>query len=125
MKTLIIMQRLHGLNEYINAERTNKHIAANMKKSDMEIVQRYAKITLKGWKATTPVRMHYRWYEPNKKRDKDNISSYGRKIIQDALVVGGYLENDGWKQIVGFDDAFFVDKQNPRIEVDIEEREET
>lgn len=122
MKTLIITGRLPGLNDLINAERTNKYIAAQMKKRDMELVGWCAKRYLNGWKAYAPVVMHYRWYEPNTRRDKDNVSSYGRKIIQDALVVGGYLENDGWKQIVGFDDTFFVDKDNPRVEVDIEER---
>ena len=42
-------------------------------------------------------------------------------MIQDALVECGVLQNDGWKNIVGFSDDFFVDPKNPRIEVDIEE----
>lgn len=49
----------------------------------------------------------------------DNISSFGRKVIQDALVTMGVLQNDGWKEITGFQDEFFVDKHNPRIEVEI------
>lgn len=121
MKKLIIPRRLNGLNEYIDAERTNKHAAAKMKREDMDTVLWACKACLRGWKARGPVRMHYRWYEPNQKRDMDNISSYGRKVIQDALVKGGYLENDGWKQIIGFDDEFYVDKKLPRIEVEIEE----
>ena len=64
--------------------------------------------------------MSYRWYEPNKRRDLDNVSSYGRKVIQDALVEVGVLKDDSWKQITGFTDAFYVDKKNPRIEVEIE-----
>lgn len=31
------------------------------------------------------------------------------------------LKNDGWKEITGFSDEFFVDVNNPRIEVEIEE----
>ena len=65
--------------------------------------------------------MRYVWYEPNKRRDKDNVSSFGRKIIQDALVSGGWLKNDGWADIVGFSDEFRIDKKEPRVEVDIEE----
>ena len=29
------------------------------------------------------------------------------------------IPNDGWKYIKGFDDSFFVDKGNPRVEVEI------
>lgn len=122
MKKLVIPGRLPGLNEYISAERTNRHIAANMKKSDMETVLWACKGCLRGWKAQGPVKMHYRWYEKDMRRDKDNISSYGRKVIQDALVQGHYLQNDGWKNIIGFDDEFYVDKKLPRVEVWIEER---
>lgn len=46
-----------------------------------------------------------------------------QKPGQDALVKEGILENDGWKDIVGFTDRFFIDKNNPRIEVEIEEAE--
>ena len=65
--------------------------------------------------------MVYHWYEPNKRRDKDNISSFGRKIIQDALVKAKVLKNDGWGDIIGFEDRFYVDKKNPRIIVEIME----
>ena len=125
MKKLIIPGTLHNLNDLIHAERTNRYIAAKMKKEDESLVLWAAKGCLRGWKAKSPVVMHYKWYEKNQRRDKDNISSYGRKVIQDALVKGGYLENDGWKQIIGFDDEFYVDKKMPRVEVYIEEGTET
>lgn len=65
--------------------------------------------------------MRYRWYEKDRRRDLDNVSSFGRKVIQDALVQTHVLKNDGWKEITGFSDEFFVDADNPRIEVEIEE----
>jgi Holliday junction resolvase RusA-like endonuclease len=68
-----------------------------------------------------PVKLHFRFYEPNRKRDLDNISGFAHKVIQDALVSCGVLGGDGWKYITGYTDEFFVDKQNPRIEVEIEE----
>ncbi len=67
--------------------------------------------------------MIYHWHEPNQKRDKDNISSFGRKVIQDALVRAKVLHNDGWKDIVGFEDRFYTDRKNPRIVVEIVEAE--
>lgn len=51
----------------------------------------------------------------------DNVSAFGRKVIQDALVVAGKLKNDGWDNIRGFCDDFAIDKEKPRIEVTIYE----
>ena len=68
-----------------------------------------------------PVTMHYTWVERDRRRDKDNISSFGRKVIQDALVAMGALRNDGWANIDGFTDSFYVDPDDPRIEIEIEE----
>lgn len=63
--------------------------------------------------------MHYRWIERDRRRDKDNIAAFGRKVIQDALVRMKALRNDGWNNIEGFSDEFAVDKKKPRIEVTI------
>ena len=65
------------------------------------------------------VKLNFRWYEPNKKRDLDNIC-FAKKFILDALVKNGTIKADGWKGVAGFTDDFFVDKENPRIEVDID-----
>lgn len=113
---------LPNLNDYITAERSNRYKAASMKKQCESIV-RHACRSLGKWQAEKPVYMIYRWYEPNKRRDKDNISSFGRKIIQDALVKAKVLKNDGWNDIIGFEDKFHVDKKNPRIVVEIMEVE--
>ena len=122
----IIPGRLTGLNEYINAERENRYKAAALKKTNQQIVAfainrqilRHCRDTI-----TNPVVIDYAWYEANRKRDLDNIS-FAKKFIQDALVESGVLANDGWKQIKGFTDKFYVDKGNPRVEVTITEVEE-
>ena len=118
-RLLVIPGTLPGLNEYIASERTNRYKAAAMKREAESLVLWAAKQHLRGWRARGPVRMEYTWVERNRRRDKDNISAYGRKIIQDALVKGGYLQGDGWAHITGFSDAFAVDKGRPRIEVRI------
>ena len=117
---LVINGRLHGLNEYIDACRTHYRKAADMKRNDEDIVKWSAIKTLHGT-IKTPVIMHYLWIEPNRKRDLDNISSYGRKIIQDALVKIHLLPGDGWAHIRGFTDDFDVDPKHPRIEITFEE----
>lgn len=112
---------LPGLNDYIDANRANRNKGANLKRSTQKIVELCAKKQLRGFKPKCPVWMSYTWYERNRKRDKDNISSGGRKVIQDGLVKAGILKNDGWANIDGFSDQFEVDKHNPRVEIEIEE----
>ena len=118
---LVIPLKLHSLNEYIGACRRNPYRGAKMKKEDQQSIEWLIRSQLRGIRIDKPVRMSYRWYEPNQIRDLDNISSYGRKVIQDALVKTKVLENDGWRHIVGFSDEFHVDKKSPRIEVEITE----
>lgn len=122
MIKLVIPGRLPGLNEYIAAERTSRFKAASMKRENETLVLVAAKKSLRKWRQTNrPVMMRYVWYEKDRRRDMDNISSYGRKVIQDALVKGGYLRGDGWECIAGFADGFAVDRKNPRVEVEIVE----
>lgn len=113
---------LPGLNEYIEAERRNRYKGADMKrkqqKAVLAVLRRQIRRPLK-----EPVTMHYTWVERNRRRDKDNISSFGRKVIQDALVEMGALRNDGWANISSFTDNFSIDKCKPRIEIEIEEAE--
>ena len=69
--------------------------------------------------------MAYRWFERDRKRDKDNVSAFGRKVIQDALVHTGVLKNDNWACVDGFSDQFEVDRKRPRIEVEIDDEYQT
>lgn len=118
---LAIPGTLPNLNDYIAAERTNRHKGAKMKADSGNVVAAAIRQCLRGVRIEKTVYMEYTWYEPNKRRDKDNVSSFGRKVIQDALVQCGVLKDDGWKYVVGFSDSFEVDNKNPRIEVLIKE----
>ena len=102
---IIIPGRLDNLNDYISAERTNRFKGAKMKGDNQERVFQEACIQLGDVHINGPV----------------NISSFGRKVIQDAIVQAGILPDDGWKYIKGFTDEFYVDKEYPRIEVTITE----
>lgn len=118
---LIIPFSLPGLNEYIEAERQNRYKGADMKKKWQKLVAAALRRQIRG-KLLEPVKMTYTWYEKDRRRDKDNISSFGRKVIQDALVRELHvLENDGWANIDGFSDRFRVDKLRPRVEIEITE----
>ena len=121
--TLKIPGRLPGLNEYINANRTHAQKGASFKKKHQEAVMWYILRDLGRKPIERPVFLKFTWYEQDKRRDLDNVSSYGRKIIQDALVKSGKLYDYGWGYVVGYSDKFKVDKDNPRIEVQIIEQE--
>lgn len=121
MLKLVIKGTLPSLNEYIEAERRNRYLGAKMKRQTEQVVMLCAKSQLRKVKFNKPVFMRYTWYEQNRRRDKDNISSFGRKCIQDALVKCGILRNDGWNEIIGFSDTFEMDKKSPRIEIEFEE----
>ena len=121
MKKLVIPGRLPGLNEAFNAARTNRHIEANQRRAFENHIVWCAKRCLNGWRPKGAVILHYTFYEPNKRRDKDNVASYAMKLTQDALVKAGYLRGDGWNEIENFTFAWRVDKKTPRVEVELEE----
>lgn len=120
---LVILGRLDGLNEYTASNRTNPHKGGKMKKDNEETVIWAIRQQLGRLHINNPVTLKFSWYEPNKKRDHDNVSSFGRKVIQDALVKCGILKDDGWDYVTGFTDDFYLDREHPRIEVLIIERE--
>lgn len=112
-----------SMNEFIQANRTHVQKGNKMKKDSEGIIAWNVKAQLKRLHIDKPVSLHYSFYEPNKKRDLDNISGYFHKVFQDALVKSGVLMNDSWYYITGFSDEFYVDNKNPRIEVIIREED--
>lgn len=111
-----------GMNEFIKANRTGhgKWNAGNaMKQRDQNRIA----AQIPKCRFDKPIWITYRYYCPNKKKDLDNISGYFHKVFQDALVTRGVIHDDSWKYIIGFKDEFFVDRNNPRIEVEVTEKE--
>lgn len=114
----VINDRLPGLNEYTANQRANKYGGNLMKRTAQKAVEWQIRASrLKPIKS--PVKLVYSFYEPNRRRDKDNISGFAHKVIQDALVNTGILKGDGWKDITGYADSFFVDPKRPRVEVEL------
>ena len=120
-KVLIIHGKLAGLNDLIDAERRHRQAGARVKKDAEEIIRAHIKEQLRGYRPKTPVTLYYYFYEPNRRRDLDNIAGFAHKVVQDSLVKEGILENDGWEYVKAFYDSFHVDKDFPRIEIEIVE----
>lgn len=116
---LIIPFELPGLNEYIHEINKNRHAGNKMKQDAQEsigwiIKQQHIK------PITGPVRVNFLWVTKNRKKDLDNVC-FAKKFILDALVQFEVLTNDARKDVCGFTDNFEVDKDNPRIEIEIME----
>lgn len=117
---IVIPFTLPGMNEYTAACRTHQQKGGAMKRKSQDAVVLAIRRQLRR-PLREPVNMHYLWVERDRRRDKDNISGFGRKVIQDALVQIHALRNDGWANIGRYSDDFMVDKKRPRIEIEIEE----
>ncbi|KRM93544.1 hypothetical protein FC56_GL000257 [Lentilactobacillus senioris DSM 24302 = JCM 17472] len=116
---IIIPGELPTLNEYSDAERGNKYHGSNLKRANTALCSMCVKAAMnKGLTVDGKIDIHCHWYMKNRKKDKDNIR-FAIKFIQDGMMKAGLIKNDGWKQIGDYFDEFSVDKENPRIEVEI------
>ena len=110
-----------SLNDYLSATGRNPRAGNNMKQGFVNDLSWCIRKDLKRWKADNPIILHYVIYEPNKKRDHDNTISVIMKYIQDTLQKCGVIPNDGWANVLNFTHDFYLDRENPRVEVYIEE----
>ena len=116
----VIDGRLDGLNDYTRACRKNRYAGADMKKKNQQMVNLYV-LRAKLKKITNyPCKLQINFYEGDLKRDVDNIG-FGTKFILDSLVEMGVLENDSRKYVTGVHYDVFLDRNNPRVEVEIYE----
>lgn len=115
-----IQGRLPGLNEMTNANRGNRYAGAGQKKKEtrrcaLEIIRQTT------GRFSGPVSVSFLWVERDLRRDPDNVTA-GQKFILDALVETGRLPNDTRAYVHKLSSDFpEPDKENPRIEVTIEE----
>jgi len=108
--------RLPGLNEIIDAAKRSPYEYAKMK-------DRYTSEI--GWLAKKlpryeRVNITITWYEPNMRRDPDNVMA-GQKFILDGLVVGGAIPKDTRRHVKKITHIPELDRENPRVVIEIEE----
>lgn len=112
---------LPALNEIIASSKKHWSTYAKEKKAGMGKVMMFTK-RLKPM--TGRVAVTCTWYCPDRRKDPDNIAAGGRKCLLDGLVETGVLAGDGWRNVSGFSDRFCVDRENPRVEVTLEEKKD-
>ena len=111
--------RLPSMNEYISACNRAWFIGQSFKNKQMKLVS-LAIMADKVPVFERPVYVTFRWFEKDKRRDRDNIKS-GEKYVMDALKHRGRIQNDTQRWVLDSTHEITVDRENPRVEVEIEE----
>lgn len=106
------------MNDLITANRRNRYAGAKLKKDTQEAILYVLRPQAKR-SFTEKVSVQVLFYEPDKRRDEDNVLS-GMKFIFDAMQEVGIIENDNPSHLHIAHAEVFVDRKNPRIEVEVE-----
>lgn len=120
---ITIKGELPDLNKYIKALNSHRYAGSTMKKNATEKVA-LESIKYRNHKVEPPYFIEFHWYSKDRKIDLDN-RAFGKKFILDGLQVSKVIEQDSQKFVVGFADYFYIDKNNPRIEVVLLSRKTT
>jgi hypothetical protein len=113
-----IKGELTDLNAYIKALNSSRFTGNNIKQTETHRVAVEARLARLEAVKSYPVHITYHWYSKDNRMDTDNVA-FAKKFINDGLVEAGILDNDGRKQVASFSDRFYIDKLNPRVEVEI------
>lgn len=109
---IIIKGELPDLNKYINAERSNRFIAAKLKKDATELVKLQS-LAHAGKLGEFPVDVMFEWHivpKRGKFLDNDN-RSFSKKFILDGLVKAKVIPDDTRKYVGDFNDVFIEDTE--------------
>lgn len=109
-----IPHKFPSLNEYINAERRHRMMAANIKKKWTELVRSEALAQVSEPASAIaieeyPIKIHFIIHEQNARRDIDNVSSMVSKFCLDGLVKAGILPDDSQKYVNKIECDLIVD----------------
>ena len=114
----VLMGEYCTLNEYSDAERTHYRYGASIKKAETNRAALEFASQWDGTKPKTPVEVKISWWRKNRRTDPDNMV-FAKKFILDGMVQAGILENDGWNHVLAFTEDWGVDKDNPRVEIEL------
>ena len=107
-----------GLNDFLRKMSYNRFAGGAVKKSETERVFWECRSQKVKPVSQYPVKISFKWYSKNHKKDLDNIC-FAKKFILDGLVMAEVIENDSQQFVSGFSDEFFISKDNPRVEIEI------
>lgn len=118
---MTIEGRLPGLNDLISSRGRPWWACQKTKDNAMELVMwEFKRFKVPAFKV--PIILKIAWIEKNRRRDRDNVSSGGSKIILDAMKHLGIIIDDSRRWVHDIQNGTTqIDKVRPRIEIWIEE----
>lgn len=114
---------IKGLNELLSGRlynfRTKKYhnpVKAENDKVCLRAIKKY----MRGVKIDKPIRCTYYIYAHDKRHDRSNLCSSVSKSFADSLIIASVIKNDTWDLYLG--EIFYteIDRDNPRVEVEVE-----
>ena len=116
MQTLWVPGRLPGLNDIIEGGRgAGKGTGRAWQHEKRNWEHKIGLLAhVQGLKRFDAACFTYLFVEPNKRRDPSNFTAGGVKIIEDALQAF-WVENDGWKHVLGMAKYWLCDPDNPGV----------
>lgn len=117
---LTLPGELPALNEILAASKSHWRRYAANKRANTRLVWAEARAQ-RLQQITGAVDVTFRHYRPNRRKDPDNVAAGASKCILDGLQEAGVLPGDGMKWIGSLHHLFEIDKENPRIVVELTE----
>ena len=108
------------LNGFKYDYRSKRFFNNEKRDNDFTCINGIRQSELRKVKIEQPIVIHYNIFWRDKRSDRMNVASAFDKSFQDALQKAGVLHNDGWKDVINATFDFQVDKDDPRVEIEIE-----
>ncbi len=110
--TLVIDGTMKGLNDWRAAIQRSPHAGNDMARAAKRRVESLARQQMVP-RFDGPVVVVFDWFEPNLRRDLDNIAGTGQKWVLDGLVAAGVLPDDDMAHVVGIQHWAHLDALEP------------
>ncbi len=112
--TFVIDGLFKGMNDWRDAIQRSPHAGNDMARAAKRRVESLARQQMVP-RFDGPVVVVFDWFEPNLRRDLDNVSGSARKWILDGLVAAGVLPDDNMAHVVGLQDWSHIDPMSPGV----------
>lgn len=109
---LVIDGTMKGLNDWRGAIQRSPHAGNDMARAAKKRVAALAR-EQRVPRFERPVVVTFDWYEPNKRRDLDNVAGTGQKWVLDGLVAADVLPDDNADHVVGIQHWLHFDALEP------------
>lgn len=109
---LVIDGTMRGLNDWRDAIQRSPHAGNDMARAAKKRVAALAR-EQRVPRFERPVVVIFDWYEPNKRRDLDNVAGTGQKWVLDGLVAADVLPDDNADHVVGIQHWLHFDALEP------------